>query len=101
MPITNDKTNRTPDPQIKVRAHIKEAKNTGTELLVFTIPLGPYFEIVAICNIPGEGETESDCYCKFRMSRGSPRPGGFVPHHARHVEESRDVRRDDFENGEE
>ena len=71
MPKTND-------PQITVDAHLKEGE--VSDLLIFSIPLG-FFELVCIANIPGENETASKVYVKFKVRhhRNSARPNQDVP----------------------
>ncbi len=58
---------RPPDdtPQITVDAVIKPAAN-NTEVLVFTIPLGP-IDVVCIVNIPAEDEISAPVYVKFKF----------------------------------
>lgn len=65
---------RTNDPQIVVTGTIKEGSQG--ELLTFTIPLGKYFELVCIANIPAEGDTQAPVYVKHKIRFHSPRPQG-------------------------
>lgn len=51
-------------PQITVEATVKPAAN-NTEVLVFTIQLGP-IDIICIVNIPPEGEHTAPVYVKFK-----------------------------------
>jgi hypothetical protein len=59
--------NRRPDttPQITVDAVVKPAAN-DTEVLVFTIPLGP-IDVICIVNIPPDNETTAPVYVKFKF----------------------------------
>jgi hypothetical protein len=67
---------RTNDPQIVVTGTIKEGSQG--ELLTFSIPLGKYFELVCIANIPADGETQAPVYVKHKIRNHSPRPQGAV-----------------------
>jgi hypothetical protein len=62
------------DPQVIVEAVIKPT-STGTEMLVFSVPLGPV-ELTCLVNIPPDGETRSSVYVKFRFRGSSTRGAG-------------------------
>lgn len=55
---------KTNDPQTTVTAYLKEGK--CGELLTFAVFLGQ-FELVAIVNIPEEGQTTSPVYIKYKV----------------------------------
>lgn len=64
--MTPYRTRRPDDtPQITVDAVIKPAAE-NTEVLVFTIPLGP-IDVICIVNIPPEGEVSAPVYVKFKF----------------------------------
>jgi hypothetical protein len=66
---------RTKDPQTIVTGRVKQGSEG--ELLCLSIPLGKYFEIVVVANIPADGETEAPAYIKWKVRNGfSPRPQG-------------------------
>lgn len=77
---------KTFDPQLVVTGHIKDNGDNG-ELFIFSIPLGKYFELVCICNLPGPDETEASVYVKHKIRFASPRPQGAT--------EEKDVRNED------
>jgi len=63
---------KTNDPQLTVTGTIK-ANNVGGELITFTIPLGPFFSLACIVNVPADGDTEAPVYIKFKIRKPSPR----------------------------
>lgn len=58
------------DAEITVDGRIISVANNG-EAIVFEIPLG-FFKIVAIANIPGEGEDSAPVYIKIRRKDSGP-----------------------------
>lgn len=71
---SNDNPNRvkTNDPQLTVTGTIK-ANNVGGELITFTVPLGPFFSLACIVNVPADGDTEAPVYVKFKVRKPGPR----------------------------
>jgi hypothetical protein len=65
---------RPADPQIVVTGRLKESPQGG-EYIVFRLKLA-LFVIVAIVNIPADGETSAPVYVKFKVDRATPRPNG-------------------------
>lgn len=63
---------KTNDPQLTVTGTIKQ-NNVGGELITFTIPLGPFFSLACIVNVPADGDTEAPVYVKFKIRKPGPR----------------------------
>ena len=73
----NDHNDNDVELQVRAKAVLRESRNTGGELLCFTLPIFGGLELVCIVNIPAEGDTTAPVYCKIKRARSAaPKTNG-------------------------